>query len=405
MRLLFLTDNFPPEVNAPATRTYEHCREWAKSGIDVTVITCVPNFPQGKVYPGYRNKFWQREVMDGIKVIRVWSYIAPNAGFSKRIIDYLSYAFMAFGASLFVKTDIIVATSPQFFTAVAGRWSAFFKRRPWVMEVRDLWPESIRAVGMAKGRERWLDRLEKLELSLYRNANRVIVVTNSFKNNISSRGISNKKIEVITNGVVIDRFNPRPKNNELLVKLNLAGKFIISYIGTHGLAHKLDFILHCARKVPEQVHFLLIGDGAEKRNLEALHKKMTLPNVSMLPAVPKAEITSYLSITDVALVNLKKSDTFKKVIPSKIFEAAAMGKPILLGVEGESKEIIEQYAAGLCYEPEHEESFLQALQKLYTDNDLYHKCSQNAIKMADQYDRTKKAKHLMEILKCVNPLA
>ncbi len=158
MRLLFLTDNFPPEVNAPATRTYEHCREWVKAGVEVTVITCTPNFPQGKVYAGYRNKLWQQEEMDGIRVIRVWSFIAPNEGFYKRVIDYVSFGLLGFLASLFVRTDLIVATSPQFFTAVGGFLASFFKQKPWVMEVRDLWPISIRALGAVSGKEKMITR-------------------------------------------------------------------------------------------------------------------------------------------------------------------------------------------------------------------------------------------------------
>ena len=152
-RILFLTDNFPPEVNAPATRTLEHAREWVKKGHDVTVITCAPNFPHGKVYDGHSNALISKELMDGIRVVRVWTYIAANEGFVKRILDYISFAVMSFLAGLFIRTDVIVATSPQFFTAVAGRALSAVKFKPWVMEVRDLWPESIVAVGaMSEGR-------------------------------------------------------------------------------------------------------------------------------------------------------------------------------------------------------------------------------------------------------------
>ena len=138
MRILFLTDNFPPEVNAPATRTYEHCVKWIELGHKVTVITCFPNFPKGKVFEGYTNKLYQKENIDGITVIRVWSYIAENNGFVKRIIDYISFALTSFLFGLFVKTDLMIATSPQFFTAISGKMLSVFKQRPWVMEVRDL---------------------------------------------------------------------------------------------------------------------------------------------------------------------------------------------------------------------------------------------------------------------------
>jgi len=260
MKILFLTDNFIPEVNAPANRTYEHCLEWLEKGAEVTVITCAPNFPQGKVYEGYKNKIYQKETIQGIKVIRVWSYITSNKGFTKRILDYISYAFMGFWASLFVKTDLIVATSPQFFTAVAGYFSSVFKRRPWVMEVRDLWPESIKAVNALKADSFVITWLEKLELFLYRKAKKVIVVTDAFKKNLVDRNIPAEKIEVIKNGVNATKFFPVEPNKDLIASLGLQDKFVIGYLGTHGMAHKLDFILNSVGEVDSNVHFLFIGD-------------------------------------------------------------------------------------------------------------------------------------------------
>lgn len=308
MKILFISDNFPPESNAPATRTYEHCVEWVKNGAEVTVITCAPNFPIGKVFDGYKNKLWQEEKMDGIRVIRVWSYISSNKGFTKRILDYISFGISGFFASLFIKTDIIIATSPQFFTAVGGYLSSIFKRKKWIMEVRDLWPESIRAVNAMK--ESWLlDRLESLELFLYRKAAKVIVVTDAFKSNLISRGIPEKKIKVVKNGVNLDKYKVIPKNGILYKKLKLEDKFVIGYLGTHGLAHKLDFILKSATKINHNFHFLFIGDGAEKKNLLKLKETLNLANVTMVPSIPKKEVNDYISITDVALVPLKKSDT------------------------------------------------------------------------------------------------
>ncbi len=399
MKLLFLTDNFPPEVNAPATRTYEHCRAWTQQGVTVTVITCAPNFPQGRVYDGYRNRLWQREELDGITVIRVWSYIAANEGFARRIADYVSYALMALIASLFVRTDLIVATSPQFFTAVAGYCASVLKRKPWVMEVRDLWPESIRAVGAAPGRERWLDRLEKLELFLYRKASRIVVVTHAFKDNLTRRDIDPGKIAVVTNGVHTANFRARTQDAEITRALGLADKFVVGYLGTHGLAHKLDFILDCAPAAPANVHFLFIGGGAEKEKLRHQVAEQGLINVTMLDSVPKAEIARYISVTDVALVPLRRSDTFKTVIPSKIFENAAMGKPILLGVEGESQAIIEKYGAGLCFVPEDRADFLRQLNRLAGEPETYDRLRDNCVALARDYDREVLALQMLDILR------
>lgn len=387
MKILFLTDNFPPEVNAPATRTFEHCREWVKKGAEVTVITCFPNYPTGKVYAGYKNQLYKVEYLEGIKVIRLWSYMTANQGFLKRVLDYISFAFMAFWAALFKKTDIIIATSPQFFTALAGGALGFFKRVPWIFEVRDLWPESIRAVE-AMNKQRILDGLEKLELLLYRKATSIVVVTEAFKENLIRRGIKADKIEVIKNGVMLDVYKPQPKNKVLLDKHGLTDKFVVAYMGTHGMAHKLDFLIEAAHDIKDpSVQLVFIGDGAEKANLLKIIERTQPKNVTMLDSVTKAEMVDYISITDVALVNLKKSDTFKTVIPSKIFENAAMQKPILLGVEGESQDIVERYRAGLCFEPENKVDFINKLMKLRSDSAFYTSCQNGCDHLSTDFDR------------------
>lgn len=398
MKILFLTDNFPPEVNAPASRTYEHCREWVREGASVTVITCAPNAPHGKVYDGYKNHWLQEENKDGIRIIRVWSYISKNKGFFGKVIDYFSFALVAFYHGLFVKTDLIVATSPQFFTVVSGALLAFFKRKPWVMEVRDLWPESISAVGVAKGNEWWMKLLGKIEKSLYKYATKIVVVTHAFKENIEAKGIAATKIAVITNGVLQDQFQASPKNQQLIDKLQLQNKFIVGYIGTHGLAHKLDFIIDCAKEAPF-VHFLFIGDGTEKAKLLRKIEAEKHTNISMLGAVPKKEVPAYLSIMDVALVPLRKSLTFQTVIPSKIFECAAMKKPILLGVEGESCRLIEKYQAGLCFKPENKTDFLQKLSLLVYDEAVYERYSENSSQLAKDYNRTLLAHSMLDVLR------
>lgn len=402
MKILFLTDNFPPEVNAPANRTYEHCREWVKQGMDVTVITCAPNFPKGKVFEGYKNKLFQREEIDGIKVIRVWSYITANEGFVKRILDYISYSITSFFAGLFVKTDVIIATSPQFFTALSGRWLSFFKRKPWIFEVRDLWPESIVAVGAMK-RNKAIAFFEFLEKRLYKNADKIVVVTDAFKEKIIARGIDGEKIVVHKNGANLSLFKPQEKDEELLIKLELKNKKIFAYIGTHGMAHGLDFILKSVAEIQSthpDFHFLFIGDGAERNSLIQLKNDLNLSNVTFIESVSKKEVVSYLSIMDVALVNLKKSDTFLTVIPSKIFEAAAMDKPILLGLEGETKGIIEKYQAGLCYEPENKEDFLRKAINIL-DEENYQLYKQGCKALAVDFDRKKLALAMLTDVKGV----
>lgn len=399
MRILFITDNFPPEVNAPATRTFEHCKEWVKKGTDVTILTCTPNFPHGHVYEGYKNRLYQTEMMDGIRVIRVWSYIATNSGFFKRVLDYMSFAFMAFLVGLFQKYDVVIATSPQFFTAWAGWGISKIRRKPWIFELRDIWPESIRAVGAMK-HKRALDWLEIIELGLYKDADKVVAVTEAFKSNLIQRRINSEKIEVVTNGSNIDLFFPREKDYGLLQSLNLENKFIIGYIGTHGMAHTLDFIVQSISKIDDgNIHFLFIGDGSMKKKIIEMASELSLKNITFLNPIAKEEVPRYLSIIDVSLAPLIKSDTFKTVIPSKIFEASAMGKPTLLGVEGQAQEIIEKYNAGICFVPEDENDFIEKVLLLKNDVNLYSNCVDGCEVLAKEYDRKKLADKMLNILR------
>ncbi len=397
MKILFLTDNFPPEVNAPATRTYEHCLEWSRKGVDVTVITCNPNFPHGKLYKGYKNRFYQKENIDGINVIRIWTYMTENKGFSKRIFDYLSYAIVAFVVGLFQKFDVIIATSPQFFTTWAGWSLAKLKRKPWIFELRDIWPESLRTVGAVK-HEKIINLLEKIELGLYRSSTKVIAVTDAFKSNLISRGIEADKISVVTNGSNNKLFTRRPKNQSLLNDLDLNGKFIVGYIGTHGMAHSLPFIIKSIQKIEDSsIHFLFVGDGAIKEEIVELANTLNLTNITFLDSISKDEVPTYLSICDISLAPLKKNDNFKIVIPSKIFEASAMGKPTLLGVEGQAEEILKKYNAGLSFLPEDEDDFLLKL-KMLKDKEVYMNCQKGCKNLAHAYDRKNLANKMLQIV-------
>lgn len=399
MKILFLTDNFPPEVNAPASRTFEHCSEWVKQGVDVTVITCVPNFPKGKVYEGYRNKLYQTEMMNGIRVVRVWTYMVPNKGFLKRTLDYISFSVSSFIAGLFQKADVIVATSPHFFTALSGRTLKCWKRTPWIMEVRDLWPEEIKTAGVMKDNA-IIKYFEWEEYHCYKSAKKIVVVTDAYKKYISGRGIDPKKIHVVKNGVNRDLFSPMEKDQALLKELGLEGKKVIGYIGTIGLNQQLDFIMQCAKGHQEKddYHFLFIGEGAEKEKLKTLQLEWGLTNVTFLDAVPKNIVKRYISILDICLINLKKNPANYKVIPSKIFENAGMGIPILMGVLGEAQEIVESHHAGLCFEPEDEEDFNNKLNQLM-EPAYYEECKKGCLKLADDFDRKVLAAKMLEVIK------
>tara|TARA_B100001057_G_C22855061_1_gene952381 strand:- start:34 stop:1251 length:1218 start_codon:yes stop_codon:yes gene_type:complete len=400
MRILFLSDNFYPEVNAPASRTYENSKVWVKQGYSVTVITCFPNFPGGVLYSGYSNKLYSVEYIDGIRVIRVWSYITANKGFFRRILDYLSFFLSSFIAGLFVKCDIIIATSPQFFTSISGFLLSKIKFKPWVMEVRDLWPDSIIAVGYLSRSNIIFKLLKIIENKLYRSSNVIISLTQSFKHKfIYSHNINSKKIGVFTNGV--DRssisFNHH-KINKIKDDLDLNGKIIITYIGTIGMAHGLKFIVETIIKMNNSsIVFVFVGDGSEKEILVKKVKKSGVSNILFINSLPKTEIYNYIKLSDLALVNLKKNDEFKNVIPSKIFENVALKTPVLLGVEGEAKELIENYGVGVAFKPESEREFIASIDKaleLKLDTNYENNCE----RMIEDYDRKKIAERMIKFI-------
>jgi glycosyltransferase involved in cell wall biosynthesis len=408
VHILFLTDNFPPEVNAPASRTFEHCREWAKLGEQVTVITCAPNFPKGKVFSGYRNRLWQTETIEGIRVIRVWTYITANEGFIRRSLDYVSFMVAATIASLWVKkVDVVIGTSPQFFTVCAAYVVGLLKRIPWIFELRDIWPESIKAVG-SMGDGLLYRMLERLELFLYKKANRIIALTQSFKKELIARGVDADKIDIVTNGVDLSLFKPRSKDGVLLKKLGLENQFIAGYIGTIGMAHGLETIIEAAEIVqntryPENhnIKILILGDGARKEALKQLAKDKKLENLIFIDTVSKSEVADYWSLLDISIIHLKKDPLFEKVIPSKLFECMAMGIPVLHGVLGESAEIVSRLGVGKTITPDNSQVLAQELLNLSKDTQELEQMRDAGLKAAKSFDRRALGERMLMILRVV----
>lgn len=401
MRILFLSDNFPPETNAPASRTYEHAKRWVQEGREVTVITGAPNFPSGKLHPGYRNRPWQVEMVDGIQVIRVWTYITANEGFVRRTLDYMSFMFSATIAGLFVRRpNVIVATSPQFFTPCAAWVLSVLRARPFVFELRDLWPDSILAVG-AMRETTFISWLRKLEYFLYRRARRIVSVTHSFKVVLSGNGIDPGKIEVVPNGVDLALYRPGDKPAELVERWNVAGKFVAAYVGTIGMAHGLDTVLAVADRLRERkdIAFLLVGTGAEHAALSQRCVERGMENVIFTGAVSKAEVREYWKLCDVALVLLRDSSLFSHVIPSKMFEAMGMERPIILGVRGESRAILEESEAGIPITPQSSDELAKAIMKLAADPALRARMGRAGRDfVARQFDRDRLAGEMLEVL-------
>jgi colanic acid biosynthesis glycosyl transferase WcaI len=400
MKILFLTENFPPETNAAATRVYERACYWVKWGHQVTVITCAPNFPRGELFPGYENRWYQTEDMDGIRVVRVKTFISPNRGVLKRTLDFLSFMASGFCAGLVQeRPDVIAATSPQFFAAVAGWGIGAMRRLPFVFELGDLWPASITAVGaMRPGLA--LRMVEKMELFLYRRSAAVAALTGSFRENLISRGIDEKKIAVVMNGVDISRYEPRERDQDLAHEWGLSGIFVVGYVGTHGMAHALGNVLDAAERLrgEEHIRFLLVGAGAERDDLVADAARRGLDNVVFMGLQPKENMPRVWSLCDVALVHLKDSPVFAGVIPSKIFEAMGMGLPLLLAApEGEASRIIAEDQAGLCVAAEDPDALARAVRKL-ADGKTRQAFARNSLKAAPRHSRERQAEQMIRVL-------
>ena len=408
MRILFLSHYFPPEVNAPATRTYEHCRQWVRDGHHVTVVTCAPNHPQGRVYQGYSNRIYQRETTDGISVVRVWTFVTANEGFFKRTLNYVSYMCSAVIVSLILpKADVVLSTSPQFFNGLAGYFVGKLRRIPWVLEVRDLWPESIVAVGAIKN-PAIIRVLEWIERFAYRKADRIVPVTDSFKAYMLDKGVEAGKITVVKNGVDLAQYAPLDGASSLAEQLGIKGKFVVSYFGTHGMAHHLETIFHAARRLnsSKNIVFLMVGDGAERQSLVRMRDKMALDNVMMLDQQPKSRMRELWALSDISLVLLKKSDLFKTVIPSKIFESLAMAKPIVLGVEGESADLLRAAEAGICIEPEQADDLAARVLELSGNPERCRRLGSNGRQyVMEHFDRTVLARKLASVIETVGRTA
>ncbi len=401
MRILFFTENFPPETNAAATRVYERALYWVKWGHDVTVITCNPNFPHGRLFDGYDNTY-KTEAMDGLRVVRVSTYISPNRGVVRRTLDFLSFMVNGYrAAAREPRPDVVVSTSPQFFAAVAAWWFAHRRGLRYVFELGDLWPASIAAVGAMKASVP-LRLLEKLELRMYRDADAVVALTSSFRDNLVSRGIDAGKIAVVINGVDLWRYGPKARDAALAAEAGLdESDCVIGYVGTHGMAHALNNVLDAAALMKDRpgIRFLLAGAGAERDALIARAKAENLGNVRFLDPQPKERMPDVWSLCDVALVHLKDTDVFAGVIPSKIFEAMGMGLPIIFaGPTGEGSSIVADAGAGPVVPAENADALAAACTELAGDVQKRRAYAESSCAAAPRYSRETQARHMMGVL-------
>ncbi|MBT4220505.1 MAG: glycosyltransferase family 4 protein [Rhodospirillaceae bacterium] len=401
MKILFFSENFPPESNAAATRVFERAVYWANWGHDVTVITQAPNFPEGRLFEGYQNKWKQTETMSGIRVVRVKTYMAENSGVARRTLDFLSFMASGFIAGLREpRPDVVVSTSPQFFAAVAG-WAVSASRGiPFVFELGDLWPASIAAVGVMR-KNLALSLVEKLELFLYRRSAAIAALTQSFKDNLVSRGITPDKIAVVINGVDLTRYAPKSRDMALAEKWRLDDKFVVGYVGTHGMAHSLGNVLDAAERLKDRddIRLLLAGAGAERDALIADAHLRGLDNIIFMDRQPKEMMPAVWSLVDVALVHLKNDPVFAGVIPSKIFEAEAMGLPLLLAAPvGEASAIIDTDKAGMHVPAEDPDALAAAIKTLKDDAELRNRFAVASLNAAPTHSREVQATEMLQVL-------
>jgi glycosyltransferase involved in cell wall biosynthesis len=376
MHIVFLSHYFPPEVNAPASRTFEHCRRWVDAGHQVTVVTCAPNCPTGIVFDGYKNAWRSEETQSGIRVIRVWSFLSANKGFLGRILNFVSYMMTATWAALWLKkVDVAVATSPQFFCGWAGVLCHWICRWPFVLEIRDIWPESIVAVGAMK-KSMTIRMLEWLELRMYAAADYIVTVGNGYREQLLERKVPADKIAVIPNGVELQKFQPRSGDAEFRAKWNGADKFVCAYIGTIGMAHGLEVVLKAAEQLRDggrsDVQFWIVGDGAERATLEARATELKLSNITFTGMIAKDQVDAVLASCDACLVHLRGTELFGTVIPSKVFETMAMNVPIIMGVRGQAQDIVMAGGGGVAMTPDDPQSLLDGIKTISADPTRYH---------------------------------
>lgn len=371
MKILYISHYYPPEVNAPALRVSELSQHWAKQGHEITVLTGFPNHPSGIIPDEYKGFIRSKENHGNIKVIRTYVYAAANKCFVKRILNYLSFMFssLLLGANSVGKPDILIATSPQFFVAAAGYFISRIKRCKFVFEVRDLWPEEIVAVGAIKNKL-IIGFLEKIEMFLYRKADLIVAVAQGTIDTLIKRGIPQNKLALVPNGVEIENFQNR--NSYVKKTLGFENKFVVSYIGTHGMAHRLETVLEAADLLKQNHHiqFLLVGDGAEKQSLKARAKELRLENVMFHDQIDRNRIPEFYNASDLFLVPLRKADLFTRNIPSKVYEIMAAKKPMIISTEGESRKLVEKSGAGIGVTPENSRELAEQITHLFQNPGL-----------------------------------
>ena len=372
-------------MGAPAARVSELSRHWVQAGHEVTVLTGFPNHPDGVLRPEYRKPFRRGvfcERVDGINVVRTWLLPFPNGKPLERILNYSSFCASASITGSFLRhPDVVIATSPQILVGLAGWWVAKLKGIPFVLEIRDLWPESLAAVGMGNANSILHRSIGKLAAFLYRRADHIVVVTPAFRERlICDWQVPAEKIAIVPNGVETELFSPRNLDPQVRIDLDAGNKLIVSFIGTLGLAHGLETLLEAAEHLQSEspdIMFLLLGEGADRERIVHLAQSRRLTNILFIPQQAREKIPAYICASDACLVLLRKSEVFETVIPTKMLEFMSCARPVVLGVRGQAQQILESAHAGICIQPGDAGELCAAILRLRDDEQLRKELGRN----------------------------
>lgn len=402
MHIVLVTHYYPPESNAPANRAFEHAKAWVADGHRVTIVTAAPSHPRGELYPGYANAF-SDDGVDGIRVIRLPTVIAANKGIFARSLAFVSFFWAVLThRGRIPPSDVVISTTPQFLCGLAG-WVLRSPGKPWVLEVRDLWPESIVAVG-AMRRNLAIRALEWLERRAYRSADLVVTTTESHARHVAERAPATP-VTVVPNGVTVGLLDDGGSDGAAVrSELGLEGRLVAAYFGTHGMAHRLETVLEAAALLRHEprIVFVLAGDGAAREGLEARAQEEGLANVVFLGQQRRERMTGLWAASDAALVLLKRSPTFKHVLPSKLIEAMSLGRPVVLGVEGEARALLEAAEAGIAIPPEDAAALAAAVVRLADDSAFAARCAENGLAFARaNFDRRVLAARMIDAIEAV----
>jgi colanic acid biosynthesis glycosyl transferase WcaI len=407
MRIVYVSQYFPPEMGAPSARVHELSRAWVRMGHQVTVLTGFAHHPVGVKAPRDRGVLTRRETCDGIDVVRSYVYAAPNKGSARRMLSYASFMLsaMAIGPVRLPRPDVVIATSPQLLCAPAGYFIARLLRVPFVFEVRDLWPEATLAVDAMKPTNLIFRSLRRLADFLYRRCERIVTVGPGYKDGIVERyHIPADKIDVIPNGIDTSVFEPLPRAQSLRQELGWGDRFVLMYVGTHGMAHGLHHILEAADALRGEPQFLFvfIGEGAEKARLKQIAADKQLPNVQFIDQQPKERIRQFYGACDLGLVTLRRDPLLQDSLPSKLFEYLGMERPVLLAVGGEARRIVEESGGGQYVPPEDVPALTAAIRRLCQQREALPAMGRSGrAYVLEKYDRRVLARSYADILAAV----